>query len=104
MRNTDRATEVARYGIKARGKKETLKHLTGKRLSPLQAIYAKCFECMGYYSDGKMDCQVPSCPLYPFMPYQEGSRRLVKSVSEETREAMKKRMAKVRAEKQVKVG
>lgn len=100
----DKITEIEKYGVKARGKKEILKHLSGKKITLLQAVQAKCFECMGYYSDGKMDCQVPSCPLYPFMPYQEGGRRLVKAVSEETREAMKKRMAKVRAEKQVKVG
>jgi hypothetical protein len=26
---------------------------------------------MGYYADGKMDCIVKDCPLYPFMPYKD---------------------------------
>jgi hypothetical protein len=57
-------------GIKARGKGELLKHLTGGRLTQRQAIHAHCYECMGYYSDGKQDCLVPSCPMYEFMPYR----------------------------------
>jgi len=26
---------------------------------------------MGYYSDGKIDCECTSCPLYPWMPYRK---------------------------------
>lgn len=100
----DKITEIEKYGIKARGKKEIVKHLSGKKITMLQAIKAKCYDCMGYYSDGKMDCQIPSCSLYPFMPYQEGGRKPVREVSEETRQAMKSRMAKVRTKKQVSAG
>ncbi|MDP3028607.1 MAG: hypothetical protein Q8O04_03770 [Deltaproteobacteria bacterium] len=52
----DKIIEVEKYGVKARGKKEILKHLSGKKITLLQAVQAKCFDCMGYYSDGKMDC------------------------------------------------
>lgn len=54
----------------ARGKNELKKHaLDGERLTQRQAIYAKCYDCMGGYSDGKYSCGIPTCPLYPFMPY-----------------------------------
>ncbi len=55
---------------KARGNKELKKHLLGDRLTQRQAILAKCADCMGYYFDGKVDCQLPDCPLYAFMPYR----------------------------------
>jgi len=41
----------------------------GDRLTQRQAILAKCAECMGNHIDGRIDCQMPECPLYPFMPY-----------------------------------
>jgi hypothetical protein len=33
------------------------------------AIEAQCHECLGYYQDGKQDCECVRCPLYSFMPY-----------------------------------
>ncbi len=55
---------------KARGNKEFKKHEMGDRLTQRQAILAKCADCVGFYVDGKVDCQMPDCPLYPFMPYR----------------------------------
>ena len=55
---------------KSSGKNYLIKHLTGHTLTRDQAIKAKCCDCMGYYIDGRMDCEVPDCPLYPFMPYR----------------------------------
>ena len=58
-----------KFGISAIGRTD-YKHFTeGKRLTLLQAIRAKCYECMAGYDDGKYDCIVSDCPLYPFMPY-----------------------------------
>ena len=57
-------------GIGARGRKELLKHLSGGRLTQRQAILAKCYDCMGYFTDGKEDCGIPECSLYPFMAYR----------------------------------
>jgi len=54
---------------KARGNKELRKHLMGDRLNKRQAILAKCADCQGLYADGRLDCQIPECPLYPFTPY-----------------------------------
>ena len=60
-------------GISARGRKELENHLAGKRLTAKQAAYAKCYDCMGGFVDGKVDCGVTGCPLYGYMPY--GSRK-----------------------------
>jgi len=42
-----------------------------KAPSRKQAMLALCHECMAFYADGKRDCQVPSCPLYWWMPYRK---------------------------------
>ena len=56
--------------MNARGVKELKKYLLGERLTQRQAIIAKCADCMFDYADGKDDCQIPDCPLYPYQPYQ----------------------------------
>lgn len=59
-------------GISARGRVDLVKFVSGRRLTPLQAIRAKCYDCTGYYADGKKDCEQSDCPLYRFMPYRQG--------------------------------
>ena len=58
-------------GIRAIGRKEFERHRSGGRLTQRQAIIARCFDCCGGYVDGKVDCKLTECPLYPFMPYRE---------------------------------
>jgi len=41
---------------------------------------------MGYYADGKIDCEVKACPLYPFMPYRSMQPEKDKTASPEQRE------------------
>jgi len=53
----------------AAGRKELEKHLKGKRLTRGQALRAKCYECENGYMDGKMPCNIPDCPLYPYNAY-----------------------------------
>ena len=55
--------------MKALGGKELNKHIDGGKLTLKQMIRAKCYECCGNYVDGKDDCILPDCPLYPMMPY-----------------------------------
>lgn len=73
---------VRRHGITASGRRELLKYLEGARITQRQAILAKCYDCMCYYADGRKDCEIPDCSLYPFMPYgtkpQTQARRLSK--------------------------
>ena len=52
------------------GKTNLRKYLSGGILTRNQAILAKCCDCMGYFFDGRWDCKIPACPLYPFMPYR----------------------------------
>lgn len=60
-------------GIAARGRAEMVKFVSGRKLTPMQAIRAKCYDCMGYYADGKRDCGALDCPLHRFMPYNPGA-------------------------------
>jgi hypothetical protein len=46
-----------------------LSMLSGKKLTPQQAIKAKCFDCCGFFVDGRNDCGIKHCPLYNWMPY-----------------------------------
>ena len=71
----ERILTIRKYGKTAKGKKELLKHLSGGKLTFKQAIYGKCFDCMNFFSDGKNDCKIPSCPLYPFMAYKENREK-----------------------------
>jgi len=60
----------------AKGKAELLKHRSGKKLSYKQGVLAKCNECCGYYANGKIDCLIPGCPLYHFMPYRATDKKI----------------------------
>jgi hypothetical protein len=46
------------------------KHLAGERLTRGQALVAKCADCMNRWRDGRQDCRIPKCALYPYRPYQ----------------------------------
>ncbi len=56
-------------GISARGRADLIRFYSGRKMTPMQAIRAKCYDCMGYYADGRRDCCQIRCPLYRFMPY-----------------------------------
>lgn len=55
---------------KAIGRSELERHASRKRLTQRGAIKAKCYDCMGCYVDGKVDCLNKGCPLHPYMPYR----------------------------------
>lgn len=75
----ERIKNIRQYGKKARGQAELIKHLEGQRLTLKQAVNAQCYSCMGYFADGKHDCQMPKCPLHPFMAYNQNRiKRTVK--------------------------
>jgi len=69
--NTDRIKSIQRQGKAARGQNELIKHLSGERLTLKQAVNAHCYDCMGFFADGKTDCSMPHCPLHPFMFYNK---------------------------------
>jgi len=63
--------DYIRTSPKSSGNSFLAKHLNNERLTRNKAIFAKCADCMGFYVDGRVDCKIPLCPLYPFMPYRE---------------------------------
>lgn len=92
---------VEQYGKTAKGRAELLKHLNGGKLSPLQAIRAKCYDCNGYYADVKVDCECTQCPIHPYMPYRVGGvKKMTRAISPELKalnaEKFKKRMVAYR--------
>ena len=46
------------------------KMIEAKKTSLKSAVRAMCWECMGYWNDGKNDCECFRCPLYNWMPYR----------------------------------
>jgi len=62
--------EILETAPTSSGKRLLLKHLYGDKLTRNEAIFAKCCDCMGYFIDGRADCETVECPLYPFMPYR----------------------------------
>lgn len=76
-------SNIKRYGKTAQGKNELLKHLKGEKLTLRQATLARCYDCMGFYSDGKQDCKMPKCPLHPFMAYNENKLKRTSRPMEE---------------------
>jgi len=58
------------YSFKGQKEYEAYINNLPQRITYKGAVMAKCYECMGFYSDGKQDCQGYSCPLYPYYPYK----------------------------------
>lgn len=87
-----RYEEIEKYGLAAKGRKELLAHLDGKKLSSLQSIYAKCYDCTGYYADGKVDCVMPKCPHYSFMPYNPNRTKKKSNLTDEQKKAVGERL------------
>jgi len=77
----ERIKNIRRHGKTAQGQKELLKHLSGQRITLKQAVNAHCYDCAGFYSDGKHDCKMLHCSLFPFMPYNANrEKRTIKRI------------------------
>ena len=63
----------ARSGKKKAGRSELIKYLEGGKLTRMQAMKAKCYDCMGM-GEGQ-DCGIPACTLYPFTLWGKQSAR-----------------------------
>lgn len=82
---------INEHGGYAQGRTELIRHLTGQRLTLKEALKANCYECNGYFSDGREDCKMPHCPLYPYMVYNPDKQR-ARNITDEQAEAMGKRL------------
>ena len=89
-----RYEQIEKNGLKTRDRKYLLKYLSGEKLTPMQTIRAKCYECMGGFQDGKVDCGIDTCPNYPYMPFNPyrtiGNRNLTAKSRGEIRERLEK--------------
>ena len=85
---------VTKHGMKAQGKREYLE--TGKKMSPVKAIKAQCYQCTNAYMDTKIDCEIKECPLYPYMPYRK-DKEIVKRERTEKQVEADLRLAKFRS-------
>ena len=65
----------ARRGAEDQGKRELVKFLESKPVSRKEAMLAFCYECQGYYRDGRITCENVNCPMYPFMPYSKNKEQ-----------------------------
>jgi hypothetical protein len=82
---------IRKHGKTAKGKNEYLSYLEhSTKLPPKQAILAQCYQCLGCYADGKVDCEIPDCPLYPYMPYRKGVEKVKRVMSEKQQESLRK--------------
>ena len=77
----NKISDILKHGKTAKGKKELIKYLEGGRLTPKQAIQAKCYDCLCYMVDGRQDCKMPKCSLYPFMTFNENKQKRKNSVT-----------------------
>lgn len=91
---------IRNNGLTAQGKKELLAYLDGKRLTARQAVISHCYSCMGYYIDGKVDCKIPECSAYGFMPYRETKLPPTRTMSEKQRKDSSDRLSKARSRRQ----
>jgi len=58
-------------GKRAQGLREHIMIQNDKRVTRNGAIKAFCYECMGGYYDGIIDCGCRYCPLYSYHPYKK---------------------------------
>lgn len=93
MRKThERIDLIEKYGGAFQGRKELLAHLNGDKLSARQMCKAKCYDCMGYFDDGRQDCQITTCPIYPIMAYRKGGVQKSRTLTDEQKNASKIRL------------
>jgi len=82
-------------GLQAIGKAHLLKHIDGGKLSRKEAMQAKCYDCMGYFIDGRADCQIKYCPMFDFRPFKDRpeSKKLDFTKPSEAKKATKEKKA-----------
>lgn len=73
MNTAEKLTEVNKFGKLHQGRKEYINILNGKSSTWKSRSLAMCYDCMGYYVDGKADCGNELCPLYVGMPYRHNA-------------------------------
>ncbi len=60
---------MKRYDQRALGRLENERYQAGDKLTPLRAIFAKCYECCNGVRPEIENCNIKNCPLWPHNPY-----------------------------------
>ena len=95
--NKEILIKYAEDRLDIKGNKLLVKYYKGGELTFKEALIAKCAECMNNYIDGRADCEMETCPLYPYMPYQKKVERPKRKVSDKQRKAASERMRKMQS-------
>ena len=90
-----RLREVQNHGKSGQGNSEYVKYLSGNKITVRQAVRAKCFDCLGMYADGRIDCETATCALYPFHPYNK-NRQKSRVMTPEQRRLAGERLRKIK--------
>jgi hypothetical protein len=93
--------DVVEFGKAVKGRKEMLAFCNGEKVTLKGAIYAHCYECLGYQDNPgeDRDCENPVCPLYPFAPYSKKKPKSTRTMSAEKRAEVGERFKKYRKTK-----
>jgi hypothetical protein len=83
MANETRIEHIKKYGMNNSVRDNLIKFLSGGKITANQAIKCKCYDCCGYYADGRKDCGVKTCSLYPWMPYNKNKGKISIPMSDE---------------------
>ena len=93
MNQTERSLKsIEDHGIVAKGQAELIRHLNGERLTIREMVISKCYECCGYFADGREDCEMSDCSLYPLMPYRKSGAKYVSKKSQPMTEERKAKL------------
>jgi len=89
-----RLQDVEDHGLATVDKKHLVAHMEGDKLTPMQAIHAYCYSCMNGFADGKEDCGMSECPLYPFMRYNPNRKINKRALTDKQRKDIGVRLRK----------
>ena len=88
MLNDEHRIAKRRGSMPGRFRKMYDKAMNGR--SRRAAIFAKCYECLGWEVGRETDCTSPECPLYRYRPFADTTIR--QELSHTQRQAAKERL------------
>lgn len=80
QRKLTRLKDVKKYGMRAKGQREYINYLEGKKTGLRDGVAGHCYDCMGWMADGKLPCPDELCSLHKWSPYSN-QKQIVASCS-----------------------
>jgi hypothetical protein len=66
-----RIADIKKYGLSVRGRREYLKYLNNEKITLRQAVAAHCYDCQGFFADGRAPCPDELCPLWLWSQFRD---------------------------------